>query len=330
MTENKAIERKNFENSAIAAKEAFMLVAPNKWTKEIGFALQILREGESSFKDCDQVSIKNCVINLALTGSTLNPVLKRAYLIPRTVRGKLKCCLEFDYRGLVDIAVKSGSVYDIDATVVYEHDAFHYEMGLNPVLDHVPTLEERGPEIGVYAVATMHHNLKKFIYLPWTEILKIKAFSKAEKSPMWNKFIGEAARKTAVKKLYKLLPQTDEMAVAMTATNEAEGFEFKKDSKEQGGEILKRFAKEEPKDESKEELEIEVVEAEVEPDKEDGEPSTLTLKFNERLKAAKTLEKLDTIFAEYELTKPDGTDLVTMKYVRDQRAQELKKATKKK
>ena len=329
MTEEKktSIERANFELSAIAAKDAFMEVTNNKtWIEEIGFALQILRGSAESFKKCDQVSIRNCVANVALTGSTLNPVLKRAYLIPRKVRGVLKCCLEFDYRGLIHIAVNSGSVLAMDATVVYKNDHFYYEKGLHPVLKHVPIVDgDPGEQIGVYAVADLHHGLKQFVYLPWSEVIKVQKASNTEKSLMWNDWIDEAAKKTAIKKLYKYLPQTDQMSVAVASANEAEGFDFEKRDPGAGKKILDRFDKEEPKG-------IEAGAEEPEPstqeeagDEDSDAPSSVTLEFAEKIKAAKDVEKLLTLFAEYELTKPSEKDLEIMAKIRDDRVMELKK-----
>lgn len=320
MVENNKIQPANFELSAVKAKEAFLAVADEKtWIEEIGFTLQILRGSASSFKACDQESIRNAVTNVALSGSTLNPVLHRCYLIPRKIKGVLKCCLEFDYRGLIHIAVNSGSVLTMDATVVYANDHFYYEKGLNPVLEHRPVINgEPGEQIGVYAIADLHHGLKQFVYLPWAEVLKVQKFAKSEKSFMWNDWIDEAAKKTAIKKLYKYLPQTDQMSVAVVATNEAEGFDFQqRDKREQGKEIMERFTEPEVK---------ELPEGEKEESTEDlGDvPSDATIVFEKMLMEVKTLDKLKMVWAEYELTKPNKKDHDVMAELYDMRAKELK------
>ena len=323
--EKKVMKRAPFELAALSAEKAFLSVVPEKiWLREIGFALQILRQSADSFKTCREDSIKDAVVKVALTGATLNPALAQAFLVPRTIKGKGLCCiLDFSYRGLANIAIKSGSVFDIDASVVYEKDEFYMEQGLEPVLKHVPTLEpDRGKIIGVYAKAILHHNIKKFIWLPKSEVDQAREAGTAKNSPMWRDWYGEGARKTAVKKLYKLLPQTDEMGTAVALANEAEGIDFEKRSHEQGQNILDRFNKEEPKS-----IEPGAEEPELSTQEEPGDdiPSTETLEFESRIRAAKDVEILLTIFAEFELTKPPKKDLETMAQIRDDRVMELKK-----
>lgn len=203
-----------------AVKQNFVkLVGEDKYLKEIIFAVQTVRESDSLQK-CAPNSLKNAIMNIALTGASLNPTLQQAYLIPR----KGKCCLDFSYRGLCKIATDSGGVYDIDATVVHEKDFFDYEMGLDPYLKHKPSLDpDPGPPIYVYAVAILPPgNIKKFIVLNKKEIEKVKKTSQAKSGP-WVEWEEEMWRKTAVKKLYKLLPQTERMSTAVAVLNAHEG-----------------------------------------------------------------------------------------------------------
>lgn len=218
-TENVPVKRPTYEVEATRAKDAFVRVAgEDKWNREVVFALQSIRASDALQKS-DPESIRNAVVNIALTGASLNPALQQAFLIPR----KGKACLDFSYRGLAKIAVDSGGVVDIDATVVYEKDDFYYEMGLNPVLHHVPFLNgDRGKMKYVYAVAVLPNGLRKFIVLDAKEIEKIKKVSAYGNAGPWKDWEAEMWRKSAVKKLYKLLPQTDRMSTAVSLSNEAE------------------------------------------------------------------------------------------------------------
>lgn len=216
-------QRKPFESSALQAKDMFLQLTDEKtWSREIVFALQILRNNRL-LQGTDPQSIRDAVVNVATTGATLNPALHQAYLVPRDG----KCCLDFSYRGLTKLAVDSGSVIDVDATVVHVKDEFYYEMGLEPKLIHRPWLgEDHGELTHVYAIALLHNKVKKFIVLNKAEVEKVKSTSKAQNGP-WKNWYEEMARKTAVKKLYKLLPQTDRMGHAIAAVNEHEGLEEK-------------------------------------------------------------------------------------------------------
>jgi recombination protein RecT len=239
MAENVPAKRPKYEESALSAKGAFLQVVNDEktWTREAIFALQILRGNAEAFSKVDQQSIQNAVTNLALTGATLNPALAQAYLVPRGG----KCCLDISYRGLVKIAVDSGSVIDIDSTVVYEKDDFDYEMGLNPKLHHKPSLDpDPGNPVFVYAVAILTSGIRKFIVLNMKEIEKVKSVSRAKSGP-WIEFLGEMMRKTAVKKLYKLLPQTDKMCFAVAAANETEGLDLEYKKEVSRKEVADRF-----------------------------------------------------------------------------------------
>lgn len=217
-------------------KDSFLKVADEQtYLKEVIFAYQAVKNSEYLQK-CDTESIRSAIVNVALTGVSLNPVLQRAYLVPR----KGKCCLDLSYKGLSWIAVDSGCVWDIDAVAVFEGDEFYYEMGLNPILIHKPLMyedKESKPKVkAVYAIATLHHGIKKFVVLDKEKI------ERARKSSMtgniWNEHYDEMAKKTAIKLLYKNLPQQSErMSNAVSVLNEHEGIEPGKKAKE----VMERF-----------------------------------------------------------------------------------------
>lgn len=217
-------------------KDRFLEVVTEKdYNREINFAIQAIR-GNDLLQKCDEQSIRNAVTNVALIGATLNPALQQAYLIPR----KGKCCLDLSYKGLVKVAVDSDSVYDIDAVPVFEGDEFYYEMGLNPTLRHVPKMfdDDKGKKvIAVYAVATLHHGIKKFVVLDREKIERAKKSSQTSK--VWDAHYDEMAKKTAVKLLYKLLPQTERMSTAVSVINEHEGLSLKDERKAQ--DVMARF-----------------------------------------------------------------------------------------
>jgi recombination protein RecT len=226
-------------------KDRFLeVVTERDYNREINFAIQAIR-GNDKLQKCDEQSIKNAIVNIALCGATLNPALQQAYLVPR----KGKCCLDLSYRGLCKIAVESDSVYDIDAVAVFEGDEFYYEMGLNPVLVHKPQMHSDDKDkkvVAVYAIATLHHNIKKFVVLDKEKIDRARKSSQYD--VVWNAHYDEMAKKTAVKLLYKLLPQTERMSTAVSVINEHEGLSLKDERKAK--DIMRRFGIK-PKDDDK-------------------------------------------------------------------------------
>lgn len=120
-----------YEKMVLAAKDAFLEVCDEKtWMREYSFAMQIIG-GNKLLQDVAKTpagcqSIKNAIVNVAMTGTTLNPVMQKAYLVPRSIRGVMMCCLDFSYRGLAGIAMDSGTVKHIAPRLVYTFDKFKY------------------------------------------------------------------------------------------------------------------------------------------------------------------------------------------------------------
>ena len=114
------------------------------------------------------------------------------------------------YKGIVELLNRCGKATLLSTEIVHDGDHFEYELGLNPVLKHVPAWDgETMPIRGVYCVAkNLVADEKVFVYMSKEEIDKIKDSSKAsgsEYSP-WNRWYEEMAKKTVIKRICKLLP----------------------------------------------------------------------------------------------------------------------------
>jgi recombination protein RecT len=226
--------RPKYEMAVIEAKPMFIQCSDEKtWSKEVGFAMQILR-GNDVLQKCDLQSIKNAVVNVSLTGISLNPALALAYLVPRDG----KCVLDISYRGMIKVGTDSGSVKGVQANVVYTFDEFYYEEGTNQRIDFKrnmdPPEDFKKDPLGcfwkyllcVYSIATMYDGGKDYMIMPKWRIEKIKASSKAksDRAP-WGQWPEEMTRKTVIKYHYKTLPQTERMAQAVAILNEHEGLD---------------------------------------------------------------------------------------------------------
>jgi len=237
MTEIKALAK--YEAPVVAAKQGFMAVAKDEqlWLKELGFALQIVR-GNTTLQQCDPESIKTAIINVALTGLTLNPALKRAYLVPRDG----KAVLDISYQGLIYLATSSGGIRKIGAQVVYDWDKLTFEQGTEERLIHKPNMSPpqekldaimKDPEkiwdhiVCAYSIATLNDGGQDFIVLPKWKLWKTRMTSKALTSPKspWRTWPEEQCRKTGVKYHSKTLPSNDRLAEAVSILNEHEGLD---------------------------------------------------------------------------------------------------------
>lgn len=232
-------ERPKFEMAVTAAKPMFIQAMGGDekvWNREAVFAIQALR-GNEILRKANPDSIKNAVVNIALTGATLNPALQQAYLVPRDGQ----CCLDFSYRGLLKIATDSGGVKSIQSSVVYDFDEFDYEEGtetfihfkrnLNPPADFVKDPLKAFWEhlVCAFSIVTLHDGNKDYMILPRWRIEKVRNSSKAksDKAP-WGQWPEEMTRKTVIKYHYKTLPQTDRMSNAISILNEHEGLDLEK------------------------------------------------------------------------------------------------------
>lgn len=105
--------------------------------------------------------------------------------------------------------------FTIAAYVVFEHDFFRYQLGYEPMVEHVPPPlgEDRGAPVGAYAVATDRAG-RRYLEPPMSrqEIEKVRAVSKSGKSEYgpWVNWWEEMARKTVARRLFKSLPLHDE------------------------------------------------------------------------------------------------------------------------
>ena len=143
-----------------------------------------------------------------------------AYLVPYGDRATLIP----GYKGLMDLAYRSGKVTSIYAETVHENDEFEYQLGTAPKLVHKPALNNRGPRIAVYAVAQMRDSDPAFVVLGTDEVEKVKKASKAANKPdsPWKQWEDEMWKKTAVRRLCKYLPLSPEMQRAVSLDEQAD------------------------------------------------------------------------------------------------------------
>ena len=184
------------------------------FNREAGFAIQILTNNPYLMK-CDANSVKDAIVNVALTGITLNPALKYAYLVPRKVKGDLKCILDISYMGMIKILTDAGAVKNVDAGVIYSNDKYDFRRGSDPYFKHQPALSNKGEKVGAYAIAFLRDGGFQFEILGREEIEKIRATSESYKneegrkySP-WETWEDEMWKKSVLKRLFKLLPKTN-------------------------------------------------------------------------------------------------------------------------
>jgi recombination protein RecT len=109
-----------------------------------------------------------------------------------------------DWRGYIKMALRSGQVRKVEADNVYSNDDFDYQRGTEEFIRHRPTLEaDRGGWSHTYAIATLTNGEKQFEVLTTAQVEAIRGGRKQT----WVSHPEEMRRKTAVRRLFKYIPQ---------------------------------------------------------------------------------------------------------------------------
>lgn len=195
------------------------VMTPERFTRITLSALS----ANAQLQECTPMSFLGAMMQAAQLGLEPNTPLGQAYLIPRW-NGKDKrreCQFQIGYKGLIDLAYRSGEVSTIDAHTVYENDEFSYSYGLEPKLHHVPALTNRGQIIAYYALFKTKDGGYGFSVMSSEDIdAHKKAFSDAVKagrfSP-WDSNPEEMSKKTVLKKVLKYAPLKSEFVRGIAA-----------------------------------------------------------------------------------------------------------------
>lgn len=164
---------------------------------------------------CTPGSFMGALLTAAQLGLEPNTPLGQAYLIPYKNKGVLECQFQLGYRGLIELAHRSGELKSIEAHIVYENDEFEYELGLEPKLRHIPAMKNKGDIAWVYAVYKLNSGGFGFEVMSKEGVEEHKKkYSKAAQkgySP-WQTAWEEMAKKTVIKRALKYAPlKTDFM-----------------------------------------------------------------------------------------------------------------------
>lgn len=185
-------------------------------------------------KVCSPESLLGAIMQCAQLG--LEPsILGHAYLVPyknkkkdekgRDIGFVDEAQFQIGYKGLIELARRTGQISSIMAMAVHEKDVFEYEFGINEKLRHVPADGDRGQVIKYYAYAKFKDGGYSFLVMSRKDIESHRdKFSKAKSYGPWVDHFDEMAKKTVLKGLMKYMPISVEFskAVAMDETTKRE------------------------------------------------------------------------------------------------------------
>jgi len=168
---------------------------------------------------CTAESLTKCLLDCSALG--IEPDGRRAHLIPFEDRkkGVTVCTLIIDYKGLAELAMRSGLVSNIHADVVRENDVFEYDMG--EIKAHkIDFRNERGAAYAFYAICRFKDGSVKADVMSVDEVEAIRMRSKSPNEGPWATDPVEMGKKTVFRRLSKWLPLSPEFRDAVEKDDE--------------------------------------------------------------------------------------------------------------
>ncbi|AIW25431.1 recombinase RecT [Streptococcus pyogenes] len=182
------------------------------------FAVSILSvlQGSQSLKSASNKSIYAAAMKAAVLNLPIEPSLGRAYLVP--YKGQAQ--FQLGYKGLIELAQRSGQYKNINAGIVYKSQLISY----NPLFEEL-ILDFSKPQdeiVGYFAAFKLFNGFEKVSF--WT-VEKVtahgKKFSKSFASGPWKTDFDAMAQKTILKDiLSKYGPLSVEMQKAIDEDNQ--------------------------------------------------------------------------------------------------------------
>ena len=186
----------------------------------------------------DRASLFAAVVTSAQLGLLPDAQLGEAYFVP--FKGKVT--LIPGYRGLIKLA-RQGDIGFVESEIICENDKTLYVLGDESRFEAVVNWRDRGEPVAVYAVAKYRDGgIAARVVMTKEEVDTIRGRSQAANGPAWSDNYTEMAKKTALRRLAKLLPLS-------TTANNAFRLSELHEELAKGGRVIEGHVVEEESDE---------------------------------------------------------------------------------
>lgn len=193
------------------AKALPSVITPERFTRITLSALS----SDPKLASTTPKSFLAAMMTAAQLGVEPNTPLGQAYLLPYYNKGVLECQFQLGYKGLLDLAYRSGEISVIQAHTVHEKDEFEYELGLEAKLRHKPAMKDRGEPVAFYAVFKTKDGGYGFEVMSVDDVrAHAKKYSKSFASTYspWSTNFEEMGKKTVLKRVLKYAPLKSDFA----------------------------------------------------------------------------------------------------------------------
>ena len=199
-------------------------VMPKHMSSERLFQLAVSTINQTPrLAECDSASLLSCVMKCSALGLEPSAVdgLGRAYILPFRNKGRMQATFIIGYKGLIDLARRSGQLKTIHAQAVYEGDTFefwedeegqHFKFRPNPSAEHSPE-----KLANVYVTAKLKDGGFVFEQMSKAEVDAIRRRSKSANNGPWVTDYEAMALKTVIRRAARYLPMSTETQEAVAA-----------------------------------------------------------------------------------------------------------------
>lgn len=185
------------------------VLTPERFTRIVLSALS----SNPKLAETTPQSFLGAMMTAAQLGMEPNTPLGQAYLLPywNGRNNCYECQFQLGYKGLLDLAYRSGDISVVQSQVVYENDEFSYSYGLEPELKHIPAKADRGDPTHVYAVFRTKSDGFGYEVASIEDIrTHAQRYSKSFGNGPWQTNFEEMAKKTVLKRVLKYAPLKSE------------------------------------------------------------------------------------------------------------------------
>ena len=222
MMPNQLETKKNAGDLIVKMKDRIKEMLPEKMKPERMIrVLQTAVSRNPKLLQCTELSFFEAITSAAEFGLEPNTPLGLCYIIPY----KNQATFQMGYRGLVELAYRSGQVKSIRAETVGANDVFSYTLGLHPTLVHEP-VDDPGEDIGDYVVVNIDGADPLWAYWPRAKTMAhARKYSrtfdqdgKPYKDSAWATAEGPQRKKTVLIQVLKYAPKSIENRLLQQAT----------------------------------------------------------------------------------------------------------------
>lgn len=205
-------------------------VMPKHMSSERLFQLTISSiNHEPKLMQADVATLLSCVMKCSALGLEPSAVdgLGRAYILPFRNKGKMAAQFILGYKGMIELARRSGQIKSIEARAVYAGDTFEYEFGLEEKLRHIPSGKKHadGEKLThVYMVAHFVDGGHHIEVMTYEEVEAIRKRSKAANNGPWVSDYEAMAKKTVIRRAFPYLPVSVEAKAAVENEGDTAAF----------------------------------------------------------------------------------------------------------